>query len=245
MYRDPCLLRLKHASCSAFASIASPLIDPPLKERMCRVLVYIGPETPLESLLLKPENSLIEQARCEQRLECRLLLRLGRTRGELWVQRSWGPQRFAACVAATGGVTDGRNGRTFMGGKKRAKRAEARAKKLKKSLASVRAESGARRRLEKTRAKVARRKEEGRAPSLRPTLRSTGEEAREEAQPSPTPAAPNDGRSGGKVETTSNDERVPDDTLDRRPTTSRGSRTRSDRDVEHDQSAAAVSLSST
>ena len=29
---------------------------------MCRVLAYIGPEVPLESLLLKPENSLINQA---------------------------------------------------------------------------------------------------------------------------------------------------------------------------------------
>ena len=29
---------------------------------MCRVLAYIGPETPLESLLLKPANSLINQA---------------------------------------------------------------------------------------------------------------------------------------------------------------------------------------
>ncbi len=29
---------------------------------MCRVLAYIGPETPLESLLLTPENSLINQA---------------------------------------------------------------------------------------------------------------------------------------------------------------------------------------
>lgn len=29
---------------------------------MCRVLAYIGPETPLENLLLKPENSLINQA---------------------------------------------------------------------------------------------------------------------------------------------------------------------------------------
>ncbi|MEV8254722.1 class II glutamine amidotransferase [Rhodoglobus sp. NPDC076762] len=29
---------------------------------MCRVLAYLGPETPLENLLLKPENSLINQA---------------------------------------------------------------------------------------------------------------------------------------------------------------------------------------
>ncbi len=29
---------------------------------MCRVLAYIGPETPLDSLLLKPENSLINQS---------------------------------------------------------------------------------------------------------------------------------------------------------------------------------------
>ena len=29
---------------------------------MCRVLAYIGPEVPLENLLLKPENSLINQA---------------------------------------------------------------------------------------------------------------------------------------------------------------------------------------
>lgn len=29
---------------------------------MCRVLAYIGPETPLENLLLEPENSLINQA---------------------------------------------------------------------------------------------------------------------------------------------------------------------------------------
>ena len=29
---------------------------------MCRVLAYIGPEIPLESLLLKPENSLINQS---------------------------------------------------------------------------------------------------------------------------------------------------------------------------------------
>ena len=29
---------------------------------MCRVLAYIGPETPLENLLLKPENSLVNQA---------------------------------------------------------------------------------------------------------------------------------------------------------------------------------------
>ena len=28
---------------------------------MCRVLAYIGPEIPLEDLLLKPENSLINQ----------------------------------------------------------------------------------------------------------------------------------------------------------------------------------------
>lgn len=30
--------------------------------RMCRVLAYIGPELPLETLLLKPENSLVNQA---------------------------------------------------------------------------------------------------------------------------------------------------------------------------------------
>ena len=29
---------------------------------MCRVLAYIGPETPLESLLLTPSNSLVNQA---------------------------------------------------------------------------------------------------------------------------------------------------------------------------------------
>ena len=29
---------------------------------MCRVLAYIGPEIPLENLLLKPENSLVNQA---------------------------------------------------------------------------------------------------------------------------------------------------------------------------------------
>lgn len=29
---------------------------------MCRVLAYIGPEVPVENLLLKPENSLINQA---------------------------------------------------------------------------------------------------------------------------------------------------------------------------------------
>ena len=29
---------------------------------MCRVLAYIGPEIPLESLLIKPENSLINQS---------------------------------------------------------------------------------------------------------------------------------------------------------------------------------------
>ena len=28
---------------------------------MCRVLAYIGPEIPVENLLLKPENSLINQ----------------------------------------------------------------------------------------------------------------------------------------------------------------------------------------
>eukprot|EP01032_Pedospumella_encystans_P035129 gene35129-39737_t len=29
---------------------------------MCRVLAYIGPEVPLESLLLTPSNSLVNQA---------------------------------------------------------------------------------------------------------------------------------------------------------------------------------------
>lgn len=29
---------------------------------MCRVLAYIGPERPIESLLLEPENSLINQS---------------------------------------------------------------------------------------------------------------------------------------------------------------------------------------
>ena len=29
---------------------------------MCRVLAYVGPEVPLESLLLTPENSLLNQA---------------------------------------------------------------------------------------------------------------------------------------------------------------------------------------
>ena len=101
-----------------------------------------------------------------------------------------------------------------MGGKKRAKRAEARAKKLKKSLASVRAElDKSQTKLEKTRAKAARRKEEvaeHRASAERSAARVKKLEKR--LNQASTPADPNDGRSGGKVETTSNHERVPDDT---------------------------------
>ena len=34
----------------------------PSGNEMCRILAYIGPELPLESLLLTPENSLINQS---------------------------------------------------------------------------------------------------------------------------------------------------------------------------------------
>ncbi len=100
-----------------------------------------------------------------------------------------------------------------MGGKKRAKRAEARAKKLKKSLASVRAElDKSQSKLEKTKAKVARRKEEAaahRTSAQRSAARV--ERLEKKLDQASTAADPNAGPSGGKVETTSSDERVPDD----------------------------------
>ena len=100
-----------------------------------------------------------------------------------------------------------------MGGKKRAKRAEARAKKLKKSLASVRAElDKSQSKLEKTKAKVARRKEEAaahRTSAQRSAARV--ERLEKKLDRASTAADPDAGPSGGEVETTSSDARVPDD----------------------------------
>lgn len=100
-----------------------------------------------------------------------------------------------------------------MGGKKRAKKAEARVKQLKKSLASVRAElEKSQTKLEKAKAKAARRKEEAaghRAAAERSAARAKRLEKK--LSRGSTPARPNNGRSDGKADTTSNTERVPDD----------------------------------
>ncbi|MFU8825852.1 MAG: hypothetical protein ACNA7N_16630, partial [Yoonia sp.] len=44
------------------ACFAAPASEKQIRIIMCRVLAYIGPEIPIESLLLEPENSLLNQS---------------------------------------------------------------------------------------------------------------------------------------------------------------------------------------